>query len=42
MPLSPDIRQKKYEQAAARNELFKKVRQGRKAKKEQMLRNNVP
>ncbi len=40
MPLNQDQRQIKYEQAAARNELFKKVRQARK-KKEQILRKTV-
>jgi len=42
MPLTQDIRQRRYEQAAARSELLKKIRQGRKAKKEQMQRNNTP
>jgi len=41
MPLAPDIRQRRYEQAAVRSELLKKIRQGRKAKKEQTQRNNV-
>ncbi len=42
MPLNQDQRQIKYEQAAARNELFKKVGQSRKVKKEQILRKTVP
>jgi len=42
MPLTQDQRQIRYEQAAARSELFKKVRQARKAKKEQTLRKTVP
>jgi len=38
MPFPQVIRQIRYKQAAARNELLKKIRQGRKAKKEQILR----